>query len=320
MLPEIPWPLVPPLPDTALVARIQGRDLGAFESGQARSAYIWTTLIAETAVLQDALWGMAARKHPDYPWMAAGFVPIPEGLTVPDAIERRNDFFFGLCLFPPLQTGDEPQFVPPLVVAGRPIPVLSVPAEFSPHAPPGGPPDPHGAAMGTAACWAEAKPGGSNPTNLQGTGILTAAHVAVEATARPGMTPSTAHAVTGFAIDAAVMSPSPRPTSASQLAVCPAVAVGTNVDVFPRAGGSPTATILMTFQPSNYIGKLCPHRMVIDTSFLRGDSGSLARDASPPHDAVGLYIGAIRPKGSPARGACQLLEQVVAELDIDLYL
>ena len=134
------------------------------------------------------------------------------------------------------------------------------------------------------------------------------------------MTPGTQpYAVIGYAIDAAVLYPEPLPQNPTPLNVCPAVVVGTNVDVYPRAGGHTAATILTVFQPSTYVGVLSPHRAMIDTFFSHGDSGSLVRDQAN-NDAVGLYIGKTTPPGGTAQGVCQIMQQVVKELAIDLYL
>jgi hypothetical protein len=206
-----------------------------------------------------------------------------------------------------------------LQLAGETIPVLRLPAEFHRHQPAGGPPDPFGARTGTAACWAEPTPGGPNPTKLPGSGILTAAHVAIAPSAVSPMTPSSPYAVVGYAIDAAVLYPQPKSATALPLAVRSAVAVGSHVDIYARAGGSAAATVLLTFQSSIYVGVLCPHRMIIDASFAPGDSGALVKDAGTG-EAVGVYTGEIVPTGGTPRGVCQIMQQVVTELAIDLYL
>jgi hypothetical protein len=239
---------------------------------------------------------------------------------MPSGFPTKDGFCFGLCLFPSASGGAQPEIIdPPLVVGTFKFPILRLPSEFTRHQPPGGPPDPTGAKNGTGACWAEPTPGGGNPTVLPGAGILTAAHVALKPAPVTPMTPASPYAVVGYAIDAAVLYPEPLPDNATRLPVSAAAAVGSNVDVYPRAGGSATATILLTFQPSLYIGFLCPHRMIIDTSFVPGDSGSLVRDSSS-NDAVGLYIGEIITPGGTARGACQIMQQVVTELALDLYI
>jgi hypothetical protein len=133
------------------------------------------------------------------------------------------------------------------------------------------------------------------------------------------MTPATPYAVVGHAIDAAVLHPESIPSGTPRLKVHSAAAVGGLVNVFPRAGGSSSATILQSFQPSSYVGVLCPHRMIIDTSFAAGDSGSLVKDGST-NDAVGLYTGEITPSGGTPHGVCQIMQQVVTEFAIDLYL
>jgi hypothetical protein len=261
---------------------------------------------------------MSSRPFPDYFWMAAGFVSIPQSLTMPSWVKTKDNFCFGLCLFPP-NSGKPPQLLEPLTVGDLKFPVISLPAEYIRHQPAGGPPDPHGAKNGTAACWAQPDPLGSNPTGLPGAGILTAAHVAIDATPVVPMTPGTPYAVVGYAIDAAVLHPEPLPTSATPLPVSSAAAVGSHVDVFPSSVATATATILLTFQPSTYVGYLCPHRMIIDVSFSPGDSGALVKDQTT-QDAVGLYIGEIVTPGGTTRGACQIMEQVVTEFAIKLYL
>lgn len=133
-----------------------------------------------------------------------------------------------------------------------------------------------------------------------------------------GMTQGSVYSVAGFAIDAAVMGPDPAPAATPLLAVGPSV-VGASVDVYTQAGGFAPATVLLDFQPSGYFGKNCPHRAIIDRRFAPGDSGSLARD-SLAGEGIGIYIGNVHPAGGPTQGACQLLEQVTTEFDIDLFL
>jgi hypothetical protein len=252
--------------------------------------------------------------------MAAGFVPVPTDIDMLSVVQTKNGFFFGLCLLPASVPGQAPGFVRFLTIGNWQCPVIQLPAHLSRHLPAtvGAPPDPYGVNTGTAACWAQPTPGASNPTGLPGVGILTAAHVAVDWTAFSPMTPGSPYGVVGYAIDAVVLYPESLPGHATQLKVRPAVAVGSNVEVFPQAGGSMAATILLTFQPSAYIGFLCPHRMIIDTSFSAGDSGSLVKDQTTNH-AVGLYLGEIITNGVRG-GACQIMQQVTTEFAIDLYL
>jgi hypothetical protein len=314
---EVPWYLVPPRvaqpPEVEAAA-------STLPDERRRNAFLWTTAIVDHAIVRPDLQRLSARPNPDYPWMAAGFVPIPPGFSMPSWVKTGDGFFFGLCLLPPARQDASPEIIePPLAVGSFKFPILRLPSQFARHQPPGGPPDPTGARTGTAACWAQPTPGGANPTALPGSGILTAAHVALKPSAVTPMTPPSPYAVVGYAIDAAVLYPEPLPASPTRLPVSPAPAVGSNVDVYPRAGGSTTATILLTFQPSRYVGFLCPHRMIIDVSFVAGDSGSLVRDQSS-RDAVGLYIGEIVTPGGTARGACQIMQQVVTELALDLYI
>jgi hypothetical protein len=318
---EVPWNLVPPSGMQPTPSPQVEAAASTLPDEQLRNTFLWTTAIVDHAIERSDLQRLSARPNPDYPWMAAGFVPIPPGFPMPNWVPTRDDFFFGLCLLPPAAQDAYPEIIePPLVVGSFKFPILRLPSQFERHQPPGGPPDPTGAKIGTGACWAQPTPGGANPTALPGSGILTAAHVplALPSAVTP-MTPPTPYAVVGYAIDAAVLYPEPLPASRTRLPVSPAPAVGSNVDVYPRAGGWTTATILLTFQPSRYVGFLCPHRIIIDLSFVPGDSGSLVRDHSSS-DAVGLYIGEIITPGGTARGACQIMQQVVTELALDLYI
>ena len=319
---SVPWALVPArnlLPTQASLAVERAATLA---DDQRQVAFLWTTAIADEAISRPDIREQSARPIPDFFWMAAGFVPVPPRMEVPLGVKTQDGFFFGLCLFPSGTPAQPPEFLPSLMIGSIKFPVLRLPSAYTRHVPAGGPPDPigaHGAVTGTTACWAQPIVNGPNPTGLPGTGILTAAHVAVTAAAITPMTPSSPYAVVGYAIDAAVLYPERLPPTAAPLAVNPAAAVGSDVDVFPAAGGSTTATILMTFQPTIYVGFLCPHRMIIDTSFVAGDSGSLVKDHTS-HDATGLYIGEILPVGGTAMGACQIMQQVATELGIELYL
>jgi hypothetical protein len=177
----------------------------------------------DVAVTQPNLRQLIARPLPDYFLMAAGFVPVPEDIEKPIWVETQDGFFFGLCLFSEILPGESGsgEFVEPLMVGSTPFPVLRLPAEYTRQLPAGGPPDPHGANTGTAACWAQPTPGGSNPTGLPGVGILTAAHVAVEWTPVSPMTPSAPYGVEGYAIDAVVLHSTTLPRSAKLLNVIP---------------------------------------------------------------------------------------------------
>jgi hypothetical protein len=251
--------------------------------------------------------------------MGAGFVPVPKELETP--FPKADGFLFGFCVFAYPGNGSQLSFLPEIRVGEAKFPLVVLPAEYTPSMPPGGPADPtdrSGAAQGTAACWARPKPGGSNPMHFSGDGILTAGHVAMTISALAGMTPKNAYSVAGFAIDAAVMGPDPVPASAKPLAIGPSV-VGGSVDVHTLGGSFTPATVLLDFQPSTYFGKNCPHRAIIDRAFASGDSGSLARD-SGGGDGIGIYIGNVHPPGGSTYGACQLLEQVTMEFDIDVFL
>jgi hypothetical protein len=316
---SVPWDLVPPNREIPSPAPNLLTAADALEDRRHRDVFLWTTTIVDRALAQPDFKRLSARPSPEFFWMAAGFVPIPPGMHVPNSVQAQDNFFFGLCLLPPPFPEQSPEFLLPLVVGVRKFPVLRLPAAFYRHHPHGGPPDPYGANTGTAACWAQPTAGGPNPTGLPGAGILTAAHVAIDAVPVAPMIPSSPYAVVGYAIDAAVLCPATLPNGTAVLNVSPAVAVGSNVDVYLRAGGSQSATILLTFQPSVYSGFLCPHRMIVDTSFNPGDSGALAKDQAT-QEAVGLYTGEIVPTGGPPRGTCQIMQQVVTELAIDLYL
>lgn len=318
---SVPWGIVPGLgaPPAGLPLPPPARAVEGAEPGTWQRAHAWTRMIGEAAMLRGDVWQAAQRQVSEAPLMGAGFARVPEGLEAP--VPAEYGFLFGFCVFTAPGHEARPGFLPPLRVGEALFPLLVVPAQYAPRMPRGGPADPTdslGVAQGTAACWARAKPGGPNPMGLTGDGIPTAGHVAMTISAVAGMTPGVVHAVSGFAIDAAVMCPAPAPSSASALAVGPSV-VGASVDVYTLAGGFTPATVLLDFQPAGYFGKNCPHRAIIDRGFVPGDSGSLARD-SQTGDGIGIYIGDVHPAGAPTQGACQLLGQVTAEFDIDLFL
>ncbi|MGH7118846.1 MAG: hypothetical protein ACREFP_07640 [Acetobacteraceae bacterium] len=315
---NVPWALVPEQ-SPSVPGAIQ-ETASVLSDALQRRAFLWTTALVDHALARPDLRRAALRHRPETSfWMAAGFVAVPRGMGVPRDVARQDGFFFGLCVFPAAVPGRSPEFLESLQVGERRFPILSLPAYFLRHCPIGGPPDPRGARSGAAACWAEPTPGGVNPTNLQGSGILTAAHVAIDAMAVAPMAPPTPHGVVGYAIDAAVLYPAPRPPEANPLRVRAAAAVGAQVNVYPQAGGARAATILLAFQPSAFVGVLCPHRLIIDLPFAPGDSGALVKDRATS-EALGIYIGAIAAQGGPNRGACQIMQQVVTELAIDLYL
>jgi len=318
----VPWELVlklgdPPrerLPEPPSLRRIDSVEPAIWQR-----AHLWTRSIGDAAAQRHDVWEAARRPVSEAPLMGAGFVRVPPALYCP--FPKADDFIFGFCVFADPKRAGEPAFLPPLNVADEYFPLLVLPAGYTPHMPPLGPPDPTdstGIVRGTAACWARAKPGGPNPTGLSGDGILTAGHVAMSVSAVPGMTPGAVHAVAGFAIDAAVLAPETAPSQALKLAIGPSV-VGASVDVYTQSGGFTSATVLLDFQPTGYFGKNCPHRAIIDLGFAPGDSGSLVRD-SQAGDGIGIYIGDVHPPGGPVQGACQLLEQVTAEFGIDLFL
>lgn len=310
---EVPWELVP---DTDPSSTPQALDrASSIEDMRARRAFLWTTALVDEASQHADLWRAGHRPPQDLPWMAAGFVPLPTNLTAPVGTKSERGFVFGLCLIPSLSGGSQaPSFVRFLAVSGIKFPVFRLPGSLNRHLPT----HPTGPRSGTAACWATPTPGGKNPTGLPGSGVLTAAHVAVASAPVSGMIPATPYGVIGYAIDAIVMYPDAYPAHASRLRVRRAATVGTNVDVHLKSG-TRSATILLTFQPSAYVGFPCPHRMIIDQSFVPGDSGALVTDPGST-DAMGLYIGVVTAASGSIRGVCQLMEQVTTELALDLYL
>ncbi|WP_158639216.1 hypothetical protein [Elioraea rosea] len=312
---EIPWSLVPDR--VPAVSEQVMRRAAAMGDERLARAFLWTTAASDAAIARPDLWRAAARPLPDYPFMAAGFARLPKGMVTPIWIGASEGFVFGLCLFPDGQPGESPGLLEPLTVDGAVLPVLRLPARVERHQR-AGPTHPSGARIGTAACWAQAVSGGPNPTGMQGSGVLTAAHVAIEATPVTPMTPPSPHAVVGYALDAAVLCPEAIPPHASLLNVLPA-AVGVDVDVHLK-GARARATVLLAFQPSTHVGFTVPHRLVIDQAYASGDSGALATRAGT-RDAVGLYVGTVRPvSGGLAQGVCQAMEQVTAELAIELHL
>lgn len=318
---SVPWGIVPVLgaPPAGLPSPPPVRAVEGSEPRIWQGAHAWTRLMGEAAVRRSDVWQAARRPVSEAPLMGAGFVRVPEGLEAPWPVE--DGFLFGFCVFTAPGPPARPAFLEPLRVGEVLFPLLILPAEYVPRMPMGWPADPTdslGVAQGTAACWARAKLGGLNPLGLTSDGILTAAHVAMTISSVPGMSPGAAYAVSGFAIDAAVMCPDHAPPGARALTVGPSV-VGASVNVHTQLGGFTPATVLLDFQPTAYFGKNCPHRAIIDRAFVGGDSGSLARD-SRTGEGIGIYIGDVHPPGVKAQGACQLLEQVTAELDIDLYL
>ena len=240
---------------------------------------------------------------------------------MPVNVKTQDGFFFGLCLLPPKGPGEVPELLAPLPVGGLSFPVLRLPTEFTRHQPPGGPPDPSGAKTGTAACWAEPTPNGPNPTLLPGAGVLTAAHVVFDVTAYAPMAPGTPppYAVVGYAIDAAALYPEPLPQNPTPLNVCPTVVVGTNVDVYPRAGDSTAADY------SHGLPALCICWGSVPSSnddrhiFFTRRQWFVGKGPASK-DAIGLYIGKTTPPGGTAQGVCQIMQQVVKQLAIDLYL
>jgi hypothetical protein len=318
----VPWKIVAELgepPIAGLPPAPLARNIETVERAVWQRAYSWTRLIGEAALKRDDVWQAARRPIPETPLMGAGFVRVPEELETTFA--TVDGYLFGFCVFATPAQRARPSFLPPLHLEGARFPVLVLPAEYTPHVPPGGPPDPtdrSGTAQGAAACWARPQAGGPNPMGLSGDGILTAGHVAMTVSAIAGMTPGRVYSVAGFAIDAAVMGPALAPAAAVPLAIGPSV-VGASVHVYTQGGSFAPATVLLDFQPSGYFGKNCPHRAIIDRGFAPGDSGSLARDSSSG-DGIGIYLGDVHPAGVPTQGACQLLEQVTTEFGIDLFL
>lgn len=318
----VPWSLVSELgapPTAELPPPPRARSIEAVDPAIWQQAHAWTRLVGDAAMQRGDVWHAARRPVSEAPLMGAGFMRVPNGLETP--FPREDGFLFGFCVFAAPAPEARPRFLPNLLVGEREFPLLVLPTEYTSHMPSGRPADPtdsSGTVKGTATCWARPKPGGPNPMGLLGDGILTAGHVAMTVTAVRGMTPRNVYSVVGFAIDAAVMGPDPAPATATLLAIGPS-AVGASVDVYTQSGSFARATVLLDFQPSGYFGKNCPHRAIIDRGFTPGDSGSLARD-SWAGDGIGIYIGDAHSPGGLVHGACQLLEQVTREFDIDLFL
>ena len=183
---------------------------------------------------------------------------------------------------------------------------------------------PHPAGLASSACYARPRAG----KHFHGgfawrEGIVTARHVQMPHAAAAGAPVALATGVvarvadidSATTIDAAVLDygMAAIPAGARPLPVPAAIAPGLRVTV-DGARTQFQADVLRVMDDPHYFGAMAAHRAFIDAHGAPGDSGALVTGGGT---AVGVYIGKTR---EPAEGIVQLMRQVTAYFDIDLFL
>ena len=314
--------------------------------GRGRDIYSWVR------ALQDRI----EREHweriiPGFVAATYGFIPIIDGLDLPDGLRSVGGYVFGVAFELELTEGGEMQVAEQFDHDGTAIARILNRRKIQLHVP-----DPKSPRAGTGACWARSRKSAIRPS---ADGVLTAGHVVEGLPLRSSVvmtSPGLWHLGDrgSCKIDAAlIVQQGCIPAGAGSLGVQTNPVAGMRVSFYGAASKRTVEATITHSQthPTLFIPKH-PMRIFMDNYGEHGDSGALVREEGTGF-GVGIYMGmdeippspqhcATAPRSFPSwlaavwrwarergmarpgigpkyQGVAQALSQAQYELQVDLF-